>query len=516
MKKRILAFLAAGAITVSLAGCSVQGGSGEESNYAGGSVFTEPTTVSVMIPQGNELYRADWKVWQYIEEATGADLDIQMVAADYETKLAMAFSAPETIPDLIAFDYKPHIDNYAEQGGLVALEDVIDQMPNFRAFWDKVDPEEKEALFQIRRSADGKTYWPSRYGFSDIIGLKTWMYREDIFEKHGLEAPETYEELYEVAKKLKELYPDSYPIGCENFFNHVAQTVGPQWKPNFEYWEYYDFANDKWCYGAIEDTMLDMVKTFKRFFEEELINPTFTGTTAREFNELVTTDRTFMFPHFQVRMAIYDSAVQGVNDEFKMAPMTPPVANAETGIPYMSNFRADTNGLGIANSGNEKRIENAVKLFDWFYSDEAYELLSWGKEGETYEVVNGEKKFLITEEEDIRNKFGFQTYASGQALDPAAVESYFLGSTTKEYLDIMKENVEKTYNPQKWIGFTDEEQATRSELGTAIRNYAQEMISKFMLGQAPLTEWDSFVKTVNEMGLEELLKVYENAYNRVK
>ena len=33
-----------------------------------------------------------------------------------------------------------------------------------------------------------------------------------IFKKHNLKAPETYEELYNVCKQLKALYPDSYPF----------------------------------------------------------------------------------------------------------------------------------------------------------------------------------------------------------------------------------------------------------------------------------------------------------------
>ena len=58
-----------------------------------------------------------------------------------------------------------------------------------------------------RRSADGKIYSAPSYGSPTAFGnMRTWMYRKDIFEKHGLQPPETYEELYQVCKKLKELY----------------------------------------------------------------------------------------------------------------------------------------------------------------------------------------------------------------------------------------------------------------------------------------------------------------------
>lgn len=520
MKKRILAWLTLSALAVSLSACtpSSDGNKTTQGGETGdGRLFNEPTTISIMMPSaGNDPYNEDWIVWKYIQETTGVTLDIRTVPSDYQTKIAMTFASPETVPDMMVFDYKPFADEYSSQGALLALEDFEEDMPNWKKFWGSVDPEEKEALFQIRRSADGKTYWPSRYGFQDVMGLKTWMYRKDLFDKHGLSVPTTYDELYEVAKKLKELYPSSYPIGSEDFFTQVGQTIGPQWKPNFEWWEYYDFAAEKWCFGAREDTMLDMIKVFNRFYNEGLILPNFVSGTAREFNEAVTNSQTFIFPHYQVRLAIYRTTMAEADPEFNLMPMKPPVANAETGTPYMTSYRADTNGFVLCNTQDEKRIANTVKFFDWFYSDEAYELLSWGKEGETYEVKDGQKQFILGKDEDIRKKYGFQTYGTIQRADPEAAMAYYLASFSREDMDTMIENTEASYNPAKWIAFNDEEQAVRADLGTAIRTRAQEMISKFLMGQEPLSNWDSFVKNLNEMGVDDLLAVYESAYNRVK
>ena len=44
------------------------------------------------------------------------------------------------------------------------------------------------------------------------ISSKQIFARVDVFEKNGLEVPKTYDELYESCKKLKEIYPDIYPI----------------------------------------------------------------------------------------------------------------------------------------------------------------------------------------------------------------------------------------------------------------------------------------------------------------
>ena len=516
--KRFFALFTAAALTVGLAAC-VPSNPQEDTSTGGGQggkLFEEPVTISIMLPSsGNEPYNEDWLAWKYIQEATGAQLDMRTVPTDYQTKIAMAFASPETLPDLMVFDHKPFVDEYAGQGALLAIEDYEKDMPHWTAFWNSVDSAEKERLFEIRQSADGKTYWPSRYGSQDIIGLKTWMYRKDIFEKHGLEMPKTYDELYEVAKKLKELYPDSYPISTENFFYNIGQTVGPQFKPYFMWNVYYDFDAGEWRFGATEDTMLEMITVFKKFYDEQLILPNYVTIEAREFNEAVCNSRTFIFPHWQVRLGILNNTMKDSEPEFNIAPMYPPVANAQSGIPMMSKYNVDTNGYVLCNTNDDKRIANTVKFFDWLYSDQACELLSWGKEGETYEIKDGKKQFILQEGEDIRNKYGFQTYGLGQRLDPEVV-LYYYTSGTREDMEFMMEHTEEAYNPASWIAFNTEEQNVRADVGLAIDTYAQMMISKFLIGQEPLSNWDAFVKTIKEMGVDDLLSVYQSAYDRVK
>lgn len=518
MKKKTFAWMIILGLLVTLASCKPAAPGGESAAQSQGGLFDEPVTISIMMPSaGNWPYNEAWAAWKYVREATGVHLDMRLVPSDYQTKIAVTFASPESVPDMMVFDYKPFADEYSSQGAILALEDFEEQMPNWKKFWSSVDTGEREQLFEVRRSADGRTYWPSQYGSAGIFGLRTWAYRKDIFEKHALQAPTTYEELYDVAKKLKELYPESYPIGAEQFFQQVGQSVGPQWKPYFEWWEYYDFDHDTWKFGATEDTMLDMVKTFRKFYEEGLMWPSFVEASAREFNEAVLNSKIFIFPHVQVRLNVLQTSIAQANPEFVLAPLVPPVADTGTGIPMMSNFTADTNGYVLCNTKDEKRIQNTVKFFDWFYSDEACELLSWGREGETYRLVDGKKKFILEPGEDIRSKYGFQTYGLQQRLDKEAVLDYYVGDVgSAEELQMIMDHIEKTYNPAKWIAFNAQEQAVRADLGTAIRSFAQEKISKYLMGQEPLSTWDSFVKNLNEMGVDQLLAVYQSAYDRMR
>ncbi|MBQ2741760.1 MAG: hypothetical protein IJF32_03055, partial [Oscillospiraceae bacterium] len=193
----------------------------------------------------------------------------------------------------------------------------------------------------------------------------------------------------------------------------------------------------------------------------------------------------------------------------------PPRADTERGQNMVAKSNVDPCGYVVFNSGDEKRISNAISLLDWFYSDEACELLSWGKEGETYEVVNGEKKYILEDGQNVENAYGFQTNSLIVRIKPEAVMAGF-SDEQRESTEFILEHTEKDYNPVRWVGFNEEEEAVRADVGAALDTYTKEMISKFLIGTEPLSKWDEYVATINEMGADKLLAAYESAYNRVK
>jgi putative aldouronate transport system substrate-binding protein len=194
--------------------------------------------------------------------------------------------------------------------------------------------------------------------------------------------------------------------------------------------------------------------------------------------------------------------------------MMPPRADTETGQNRIARVNPDSTGYVVCNTGDAKRIENAFKLLDWMYTDEATMLLSWGKEGETYEVIDGKKQFIVGENETPRDKYGALTYGLYQRVDPEVVNA-LISEEQVVALDKSLEYMEDRANPKFWIAFTDEELDRREELRPAIEAYTDEMLSKFILGMVPLTEWDSFQKYLKDLGVEELLSIHEKAYNRI-
>ena len=507
MKKRLVALLLAVCAIVSLCACGT----------SGGEVQSESATVKVTIPSHVSWpYQENWKVWEYIREGTGMDLEVtSLPGSDVATKLALMFSSPELLPDVMAFTYKPESDKYVPQGAVIALDDMTEYMPNYTAFIDGLSEEQYENNVNVRKSYDGKVYYTPVMGREASENVRSWLYRKDIFDKHNLEVPKTFDELYAVSKKLKEIYPDSYPLCMRSGVSNMDMT-GASWKPYWVTGVYYDFINEKWEYGAREDIMLDVITFYKKMVDEELLMSNFITIDTTSWQELVSTNRGFIIPEFQTRIDFFNSMAKREDIEFNLQVMTPPVANAELGVAKVNRYNIDPNGYVICNTYREDGIRNAARFLDWFYSDEAVELVSWGKEGETFEVVDGKKQYILGENGgQVQTLYGFSTYGAFLRMDPEAVsatESEEIAATR----DIAMDSLLPYANPVINLAFNDEEAKKRNELYSAIASYSSEMITKFILGQEPLSKFDEFKTELNKMGVDEMLKVYESAYSRVK
>ena len=248
--KRLIALTLATVMLLALCACggNNNGSSGNVSyDIPEGKVLPDDAVVSITIPShASWPYEENWKVWEYIKESLGGTVNVNAIpATDYGTKFPLIMAAADNFPDLINFQGKTSgFANYCEQGAFLAYDDYLEFMPNYVEFWENV-PEDEKWMQDVRRSFDGKIYYSPSHGLERSTNIRGWLYRKDIFEKHNLKTPETMTELYEVCKRLKELYPDSYPLSMRSGFSNLSVT-GSSWKPNFRVTVYYDFEIEKW------------------------------------------------------------------------------------------------------------------------------------------------------------------------------------------------------------------------------------------------------------------------------
>lgn len=513
--KKLIALTLATVMLFALCAC----GGGEKADNSAvdpSAPLTKDDVITMMVESSASWpVRDDWKIWEYMNEGSGATLKINAVpASDAVTKYPLMFTAPEDLPDIIAFGYAGDHIKYAGEG-LVAFDDLKEYMPNYNAWKDGLTDDQYATAIAPRTLADGKIYYSPGTGREGKTRMRAWLYREDVFEKHNLKAPTTFDELYKVCKALKTLYPDSYPMSTRSL-GYVFDLPGSSFDKWWQTGAYYDFDDEEWRWGATEETALEMVTFYKKMIEEKLMPADCLTMNGAAFDELVLTGRTFIMPHLQLRIDYYNQQAQQNNPEFKLQAIIPPVANQEKGVPMVERGDIEMVGFSICDNGKERNIGNAAKFIDWLYTDEAMELVSWGKVGETYEMVDGEKKFITDDAGTLPNTmYGFQVYGSFTRLDPAAAAA-MQTETTLESEQMIVEHTLPYHPVAMWLDFNDEEQKIIDTYSTGLKTYTEEMLAKFMLGQEPLSNFDAFVETLKEMGSDKVLEAYKSAYDRVK
>ena len=519
--KKFIALLLAAIMIFALAACGADTKTADNSTVnndipEGKAIPDNAVLDVVVLSHASWPYEEGWKTWEYIKESIGGTINVTPYpSSDWATKFPLIMASPEDFPDLYAFMSTPKY-SYCEQGAFLPLDDYAEYMPDYVEFCENL-PEDQKWLVETRRAPDGKIYFSPIIGMEREKNIRSWLYRKDIFDKHNLKVPETFDEIYEVSKELKKLYPESYPFCMRTGLNNI-NVIGSSWKPGFYYNVYYDFENGEFRYGATEDVMFEIVEFFHKMVSEKLIPENYFTINASAWQELVTTNRGFIMPEYQVRIDFFNSLARANNPEFNLTAMKPPVANSETGLPMVNKYNNDPTGYVMFNTKDEERIVNSARYINWFYTDEACELLSWGKEGETYEVVNGEKKFILDEHasgETATTLYGFKTIGTYTRLDPESLAQ----TVSEEQYATTDMSLEHTYphlNPAGWMQLTSEESDQVADLNTSITSFVTENLEKFILGQRPLTEWDNFRAELSELPIEELLAIYENAYAKVK
>lgn len=222
--------LAAGMAALSLlvAGCSGGSGDKQEIGNAEGDVKAEGETLSLWIMEGTNPEAEPFfdELATAFQDETGAELDVQFVPwAEAHDKFVKSI-AGGTTPDVaeVGTTWTPE---FADAGALVDLTDAVSEAG--------LDDDLVSGLVEAGTVDD------ALYGMPWYSGVRSVVYRTDVFEKAGIEPPTTWDELVAAGEELKKAEPDMIPFpiagdseyGVDPFIwgngGELAVEDGDQW-----------------------------------------------------------------------------------------------------------------------------------------------------------------------------------------------------------------------------------------------------------------------------------------------
>lgn len=544
MRKQTVALTMAALMAVSVftAGCQ-KGGAGSQTGAADGSNagntgentpgvtdngenvalkvhYHSNNKFTIMDKDGNLL-----PVFQMAAEKTNVTLENTANPVAQKSEEEFQLQATEKFPADIygGANLKGPIFTYALQGAFIPMNDLIDQnAPNIKKYLEE-NPEVRKAM----TAPDGNIYMLNYV--PDGEAGRAYFIRTDWLEKLNLEMPKSFEELEQVLYAFRDQDPNGNGLKDEiPYFNdkfeemiRLANLWGARVYGYDSYKDRIVLGSDNQLYHAwTAPEFKEALIGLNQWYEDGIIDPevfTRKANTARQ--TLWTKDNVGGMTHEWIASTTsycHNEELLKAVPEFKIGAMLPVNKN---GAGFEEHQRALVKPDGWAISSNCKNPEAAIRFMDWFYSEEGRRAANFGIEGQTYTMQDGKPQFV----DEVISQGGVNLYLQtnygaqlpiGYAQDfeyerqwtsDEGVEAYELYTGADIYTE--------KYTPV--LNLTAEETEIYDQYLTVLNEYQNERVNAFITGKEDIeTGWDSYVEKCKELGSEEIVNIYQTAYER--
>ena len=484
------------------------------------SVFAEePIEISLYYSDNATLpFRADWPMLVHLQEKYNVKLNIEPIPiADYTTKVGLALSTGENAPDVILGSSSGGANaSLALNGAIVPISDYAEWTPNFNARVEEFGLENNVERLQL---SDGKRYYmPAVYDKPFYDG--GLILREDFLKEKGMEAPKTFDDLYEILKAYKEDHPESYPLttivaprvlyrmtmpsfGMSVGLNSATGTNTLSW----------DYEKNEYFAGAISEEYKNFATFFNKLYNEGLLDPEMTQDGTSTSQKLATGAAMATYGYYD-QIGGWEQSFSGDSMKLQMYPPLegPGGAHHQPKNPVAGGI------LFPINTAKRADFEQVVRKIDEvFFSEEAASIWCIGQEDLTYTMDGDQIKY---NDEILASKDGIYKYMQntyGCGADGLQLVWYNGREMTKYDENYARINAEVAamddaiqYVPPV-PSFDDMTAEDASLLQTTLSDAFEVWNDAFITGKKSIeTDWESYVQEMKDKGIEKFLQIYND------
>lgn len=546
IKRAVCLTAAAGLVVLSLAGCgdkkaqnagTTEGSSaakttagkttaGKENgdgnfNVSGMPIVNEPVTLTVLTTRwanmGDSFTKNEFLV--DLEKRSNVHIEWQVQSLNDWSEQKGIMLAGGELPDII-FGNQTFSDS-----------DIMNNIEMFRPLDDLVDsymPNYKTALSEmpdLRKLAtlpDGKMY-----SFAKNMPLRPMSCNQPVINRTwldnlGLETPETLDDLYLVLKAFKEQDAngngdpnDEIPISGSKGLN--MDLLNPFGITDVNGKKMLVAADGSLTYYPTSEQYKEGLKWLNQLYSEGIIDP-----------EAFTQDDTMLTAKRQDPNASRVGMEYAWTHEANFGKWTseyeviPPIKGPD-GKAYTGG---DPNGVSSL-MRNEAMIttfcknpEIAARWIDEFYTGEASIQNFWGGIG-TVISKHDDGTYTLNDPPEGTSADSWYWDSSLRDFGPKYVSKEFEKkiSLSPDSGDGLKAELSKISDktvtlPYPNVMYTNEENEELPTLTTDIDKFVETTRAKWVTEGGIDEGWDAYVKQLNDMGLDTLIKIYTDAYNR--
>ncbi len=492
-------------------------------NEEGMPIVDEKITIDVFSGQAATTAE-DWNdvpMLNEYEKMTNIDMQWEQVAIDGLAEKRNLTLASGDLPDLFYGTYLPNADlyKYGKQGVLIPLNDLIDEYaPNIKNYLDAY-PEIKQGI----TFPDGNMYAIPRLrdpnSPTSLMDDKPWI-NKDILEEVGMDNPETTEEFYAYLKAAKELSvkgKDVIPfssVSMDRLYHLISGAFGVSNKGIMHRLIDEDPETGEMRFYRIADEYKQMLEYMNKLYTEGLIEQNIYSIEVDQFLANGMEGRYAAMNFF--------NPIDYFGEEVGSRYIPGNALEGPNGDKMFTAVLSPVNSLGHFSITNvNENPEATLRWLDYFWSEEGKKMFFMGLEGETYkETAEGPK--LLEEITNNPNGLTIQEALANYIINPGGGHPVLDDprySTAPEFRPEDIENAEQNEpylidEPWPMFFYEDDEQSRLDALTTDLSKYVGEMEAQFVTGETSFAEWDNYVQTMKEMGLNEYMEIQQKALDR--
>lgn len=451
------------------------------------------------------------------EEDTGVHIEFQEISAtSYETQFNLTIASGD-YPDLIdgfESNYTSGVDNAIEEGIIIDIADMMAEFaPNYSAIMAQHPDAEKDT--HTDSGAVGSLYSLKHGASGPMIGAFT---RQDWLDEQGLDIPETYEDYENMLLTFKNAYDCSSGL-------YITKTGVPN-----DDWLATGFGvriggdmNGPWyqedgvvkC-GYLENGFIDYITMLNNWYSQGLLSSDFISVEDTTFSPDAASaiqegDAAIWYSFYRQDNSWADNSS---DPDFAAVAIADAVQNSGDIIPFGNDDSiVDRAGTAISTACNNPEL--ALQWLDFWYSDQGILLANYGVEGVSYTLDDtGEPQLteLITANPNGASQTAMMyayTLQVPSFYDTTRTQSVDYGDRIVWGSNRTSENDYPTH-----VTMTAEEGSRFSAVYSDIQTYAEEMLAKYIIGDAPLDQLSAFQDTIRSMGIDTCLEIKQAAYDR--
>lgn len=470
----------------------------------------------------------DNPVVQKIEEMTGLNLEFIHAPAGDDGSFFQQLLASGEYPDLFATSefqtkYPGGVEGAVKDGIIMNVDDLIEEYAtNFNRWVEESD----DPLIQNKiRSDSGSIIKFGTIWLPPFDDGKTWygmMVRKDLLDKYNLEAPVTIDEYTNVLRTFKE-NGVKVPLAISAFTesamianNPIASAYGV----SVNDFQLDDSGNVH--YSRTLDGYKDFLVLLNSWAKEGLIDNDFISRRLADSTKLFQNGTAGMVFEHSITIKGDLTAGKAIDPDFDLVACEYPKVNKDDEL-HLTHVVSSVNSFSWQVASTSEHPVEAVKFVDFLMNDDVVRMTAWGTEDSGCYTEDAEGNRTYTDFV-LNNPDGLEygTMRDLYACSPLQIkydqqqeeQMYTLPQDTGSWA-IWQNNNDNAWRLPAWLTLSTEEAGEVADIKAKLNNYSDEMVYKFIFGEASIdNEWDTFVKTLKDLGSERAEAVYKDAYDR--